>query len=74
MADATTEKIVEFFDHDVCAKCGGECCKHCSCLAHPDDFGSTPEQVMENLEAGMAQKDYAIRVGVSDEKEMGDDA
>lgn len=52
----------EVFDHDICAECGGKCCKHGSCLAHPNDFGDTHEQVIKNLrsalESGMWIVDY----------------
>lgn len=52
----------EVFDHEICSECGGECCKHGSCLAHPNDFGDTAEQVISNLrnalESGMWIVDF----------------
>lgn len=52
----------EVFDKDICKACGGQCCKNCSCVAHPSDFGATTEEVLKNLEdafeSGMWIIDY----------------
>lgn len=51
-----------YINSDNCAACGGECCRQATCLAHPRDFGETPQEIKDNLlaalESGMWIVDY----------------
>ena len=47
---------------DICGVCRGACCKNCPGSYHPDDVGSTPEElekgVADLLRTGLAQVDW----------------
>lgn len=52
-------KIPEFQDTNICAKCGGKCCKHMACHLAPSDFEEvTFDSLKTEIERGFISIDW----------------
>jgi len=45
---------------ELCAECGGRCCKRLPGLNLPEDFGSTKEEIAANLAVALESRKYAV--------------
>lgn len=59
---------------DVCAPCGGKCCKSMPGAALPSDFGATPEEILPKLAARLATGLWAIDWWEGDPRLDGEDS
>jgi hypothetical protein len=61
-------------DPEICADCGGYCCKIMPGCSRPQEFGSTPQEIKENVEKALRSQKYAIDwYERGEDDEVGDD-
>lgn len=46
------QKGIKYENHNVCAKCGGRCCKRCGCACSPEDFDNDYRKIENALMTG----------------------